>query len=144
MPPGEPPSLRTRLGARVFLTGWSLARRLPEAVVFGAADLGGRMAWTLASGLRAGVRRNLARLVPAGELDEAVRQAFRSYARYWVESFRCADLDAADVDRRTTTGGFEHMDDALERGKGVIVLLAHHGSWDMAARWAEEHGYHLA
>jgi phosphatidylinositol dimannoside acyltransferase len=53
-------------------------------------------------------------------------------------------MDPAWLDARTTTGGFEHLDGVLEEGRGVIVLLAHHGSWDIAARWAETHGYHLA
>jgi lauroyl/myristoyl acyltransferase len=143
-PAADPEPLRVRLLGLVFLAGWQLARRLPEPLVFGAADLAGRLAWRLAPRLRAGVRRNLARVVDADRLPSAVREAFRSYARYWAESFRCADLDPDDLDRRTTTTGFEHLDGCLDEGAGVVVLLAHHGSWDVAARWAEPHGYHLA
>jgi KDO2-lipid IV(A) lauroyltransferase len=117
---------------------------LPEGVALACADLSGWLAWRLSRKLRAGVRRNLARVVLAQDLDATAREAFRSYARYWVESFRCVDLDAEDLDQRTTTAGFEHLDAALAEGKGVIVLLAHHGSWDVAARWAEDHGYHMA
>ena len=142
--PPDPEGPALRLAGRAFLVCWSLARRLPEGLVFTVADLGGRLAWRLARGLRAGARRNLARVVPAERLETAVRDAFRSYARYWVESFRCADLSPDDLDRRTTIGGFEHVDPCLDQGKGVVVLLAHHGSWDVAARWAEAHGYHLA
>ncbi len=144
VPPAGDEGWRTRLVGMVFVAVWQLARRLPERLVLACGDLGGRLAWRWARGLRADVRRNLARVVPADRLDAAAREAFRSYARYWVESFRCADLDAADLDRRTTTAGFEHLDGALAQGKGVIVLLAHHGSWDVAARWAEDHGYHMA
>jgi KDO2-lipid IV(A) lauroyltransferase len=139
----EPPALRLR-GA-VWLAGWELARLVPEAVAFGAADSLGRLAYRGAGATREQVRRNLARVtVERSALEPLVRAAFRSYARYWVEAFRAADLDPADLDRRTTTGGFEHLDGALERGRGAIVLLAHHGSWDLAARWAEAHRYHLA
>jgi KDO2-lipid IV(A) lauroyltransferase len=123
---------------------WELARRLPEPLVFATADLSGRLAHRFAAGLRTGIQQNLARVVPRDQLDETVRRAFRSYARYWVEAFRCADIKPEDLDRRTTTAGFAHLDTALQSGRGVIVLLAHHGSWDLAARWAESHGYHLA
>lgn len=143
-PDPAPERLRVRLGGLVFVVVWELARRLPEAVVFAAADCAGRLAHRVSGALRARIRRNLARVVPADELDVAVRAAFRSYARYWAEAFRVADIDPDDVGRRTTTAGSVHLDTALEEGRGVIVLLAHHGSWDVAARWAEAHGYHLA
>lgn len=123
---------------------WELARWLPEPVAFGLADLAGRLAHRLAPATRRRVRGNLAHVVDADDLDATVAAAFRSYARYWVEAFRAADLDPGDLDRRTTTDGFAHLDAALEADRGVIVLLAHHGSWDIAARWAESHRYHLA
>ena len=146
-PPSRPESPRLRLTAAVWLAVWELARMLPESLVFGVADLGGRLAHRVSVRARARVARNLARVLPAAtdaELSRAVRGAFRSYARYWVEAFRAADLDPADLDARTTTDGFAHLDAALEGGRGVVVLLAHHGSWDVAGRWAETHGYHLA
>jgi lauroyl/myristoyl acyltransferase len=142
-PPGDE-GWRTRLVGLVFLAGWELARRLPSRLVFACGDVCARAACHWAKGLKARVRGNLARVVPADRLDVAVRGAFRSYARYWIEAFRCTDLRADDLDRRTTTAGFEHLDGALAQGKGAIVLLAHHGSWDVAARWAEDHGYHMA
>ncbi len=145
-PRGQTP--RQRAAAAGWLLAWEVARALPEALVHAAADLGGRIAARRAGGARARLRANLARVEAAtgavGDLDVAATAALRSYARYWVESFRAADLSPQAVDRRTTTGGFAHLDAALQRGRGVIVLLAHHGSWDVAAQWGETHGYHLA
>jgi phosphatidylinositol dimannoside acyltransferase len=136
--------LRLRIMARLWNAAWEVFRRLPEPVAFGLAKLLGRLFCRLNRESRARVRRNLARIVPPEQVDRAVRHAFRSYARYWVEAFRAADIDPDHLDARTTTNGFEHLDKALEQGKGAIVLLAHHGSWDMAARWGESQGYHLA
>jgi len=143
-PDPRPESARQRRTAMVWAFGWETARRLPEPVAFALANLLGRLAHRLARHPRDQVRRTLSRVVPPDQLDATVAAAFRSYARYWVEAFRAADLDPDDLDRRTTTGGFAHLDAVLERGKGVVVLLAHHGSWDVAAQWAETHGYHLA
>lgn len=144
--PGEtrPEGLRLWLLARLWILIWEVLRRLPEPVAFGLADVCARLACVLHRGSRGRVRRNLARTVPPERLDATVRAAFRSYGRYWVEAFRAADIDPADLDARTTTEGFHHLDKAMEAGLGAIVLLAHHGSWDMAARWGEAHGYHLA
>jgi phosphatidylinositol dimannoside acyltransferase len=136
--------LRLKVTAVVWAVAWELGRRLPERLVYAIADLAARAAHRFAGAARARVRRNFERVVPAAELDRTVRDAFRSYARYWAEAFRAADISAADIDARTTTEGFEHLDAALNEGQGVVVLLAHHGSWDSAARWAETHDYHLA
>ena len=123
---------------------WQVVRWLPEPVAFALGELGGRSAHALASEIRGRVRENIARVVTEDELDDVVRAAFRSYARYWIEAFRAADISVAATHDRTVTSGFHHLDGVLEEGRGVIVLLAHHGSWDMAARWAESHDYHLA
>lgn len=143
-PDDRPEGLRQKVTAAVWLAGWELCRILPEALVYAVADIAGRLAHRYATGARQRVTNNFRRVVDDDALADTVRAAFRSYARYWVEAFRAADISAADIDARTTTDGFEHLDAALERGNGAIVLLAHHGSWDTAARWAETHGYHLA
>ena len=140
----RPEGWRLRLTAVVWGAGWELARRLPEGLVLRVADLFAVLASVLAKDALRRVRRNLSRVVPPEQLGTTARAAFRSYARYWVEAFRAADVPPAVIDERTRTVGLEHLDGALDRGKGVIILLAHHGSWDSAARWAETHGYHLA
>ena len=137
-------SWRSRRTAVVWLAAWQLLRWLPEAVAFGIGALAGRVSHALAGDTRRRVRDNLARVVDADDLDTVVAAAFQSYARYWVESFRAADIGVEETHERTVTSGFSHLDGVLEEGRGVVVLLAHHGSWDMAARWAESHGYHLA
>ena len=143
-PDPRPERWRQRLDALVWGRAWEAARRLPEAGAYRLADAVALVLWRVARGMRQRVARNLARVVEPQDLPAAVKAAFRSYARYWVEAFRAADVASEEVDRRTTTAGFCHLDAALDRGRGAIVLLAHHGSWDTAARWAETHGYHLA
>jgi phosphatidylinositol dimannoside acyltransferase len=136
-----------RVAGVVWGAAWEVARRLPEPVAFGVAALAARLAHRFARRARSQVRANLTRVVGAGpeaDLDRVVRDAFASYARYWVEAFRAADIPGEVVQRRTTEAGFEHLDAALDQGRGAIVLLAHHGSWDTAARWGETTGYHLA
>ena len=141
-PPRTPETPRERLTGWLWGLMWEVVRRLPERVAFGGADLGARLAARWLDDRR--IRRNLARVVPPEQLDGAVRDAWRSYARYYVEAFRATEFDPADLDRRTTSEGFEHLDGALDGGRGAIVLLAHHGSWDIAAVWGEARGYHLA
>ncbi|MBA2318292.1 MAG: phosphatidylinositol mannoside acyltransferase [Euzebyales bacterium] len=141
----RPEGVRLRAIAVLWHAMWETLRRLPAGLAFAIGDRAALLGYWTARRSRRQVRANLRRVVgPRADLEEAVRAAFRSYARYWIEAFRAADLDPDDLDARTTTDGFAHLDAALEQGKGAIVLLAHHGSWDVAARWAECHGYHLA
>ncbi|PSO46134.1 MAG: phosphatidylinositol mannoside acyltransferase [Actinobacteria bacterium QS_8_72_14] len=148
LPPAGPERRGLRLRAFLWNLVWEATRRVPERVAFAAADLVARAVFRFAQRSRQQVAANLLRaLGPASGPDEVmglVHGAFRSYGRYWVEAFRAADMTPAEVDARTTTEGLAHLDAALERGEGAIILLAHHGSWDVAARWAETHGYHLA
>lgn len=121
-----------------------MTRMLPE----GLARWGFRAAADLAArrdgpGVRQ-LRRNLARVVPqAGkeELDELVRDALRSYARYWREIFRLPAMDLAEIRRRLDEAfvGKSLIDDALTRGKGLVLALPHTGNWDIAGLWLVDH-----
>lgn len=135
---------RQKLVGALWTVGWQIMRWLPEAVAFGLADLASVLAARRGGPTRQRVRANVAHVVGPSEIDAAVDAAYRSYARYWVESFRAADIGVDDINARVTTGGFDHLDTVLDQGCGAIVLLAHHGSWDIAARWAETNAYHLA
>jgi KDO2-lipid IV(A) lauroyltransferase len=90
------------------------------------------------------LRRNLARVVPdatpAG-LDALVRAGLRSYARYWQETFMLPSADhGALLDRMDgAMVGVEHLDAALDDGRGVVVALPHSGNWDMAGLWFVRH-----
>lgn len=144
VPPGRPDTPAQRRAGRRWLVAWQVVRWLPERVAFGLADVAGRAAARRGGATRDRVRANLSRVVDGAHLDTAVDAAYRSYARYWVEAFRAADISDGDIAARVTTSGMDRLDAVLDEGHGAIVLLAHHGSWDVAARWAEAHGYHLA
>ncbi|HVK21896.1 MAG TPA: phosphatidylinositol mannoside acyltransferase [Actinokineospora sp.] len=133
-------SFGERLADFGYAAGWRLVRVLPEGVakaVFGfGADLAARRKGPGTQRLRA----NLARVVPqAGpdELDELVRQALHSYARYWMEAFRLPSMDHAAVHKAIddASTGKENLDAALAEGNGVILALPHSGNWDAAGVW---------
>jgi KDO2-lipid IV(A) lauroyltransferase len=90
------------------------------------------------------LRRNLARVVPdatEARLDGLVRDGLRSYARYWQEVFMLPWADHAGLVGRLDGAmeGTEHLNDALARGRGVVVALPHSGNWDMAGLWFVGH-----
>lgn len=143
--------LRARATDLGYGAGWRAVRLMPERMAAGAfragADIAARRESSAAGRGEAGqLRRNLARVLgrPAAQVpDELVRDALRSYARYWREAFRLPSMDhvrlAADPRLRLT--GLEHLDAALARGRGVILALPHSGNWDIAGMWlVQQHG----
>lgn len=76
-------------------------------------------------------------------LRRAVQEAFDSYARYWLESFRLPTLSAATVERGWQVEGYEHIVDALGHGNGVLLVLPHLGGWEWAGRWIVDQGHDI-
>ena len=60
---------------------------------------------------------------------------FRSYGRYYGESFRLPTIGAEELDRGLTLEGFEHVEESLARGVGPMLVLPHLGSWEWWAYW---------
>ena len=70
-----------------------------------------------------------------GSVDRATAAAFGSYARYWLESFRLPALSGDTLDRGIDVPAYHHVEEALERGNGVILALPHLGGWEWAGFW---------
>ncbi|MGA9310176.1 MAG: phosphatidylinositol mannoside acyltransferase [Pseudonocardiaceae bacterium] len=130
----------SRLAGLGYAAGWRLLRFAPDGLAVRAFRAGADLAAHRDGPGTCQLRRNLARVVPhatPAELDALVRDGLRSYARYWREVFTLPWSDhAALVDRLDRAmEGVEHLDDALARGRGVVVALPHSGNWDMAGLW---------
>jgi phosphatidylinositol dimannoside acyltransferase len=69
-----------------------------------------------------------------------VRAAFRSYARYWFDVLRLGAIGQAELDAVETVN-IEALDAALARGRGVVVVTPHFGSYDVAVAWLGHRGY---
>ena len=69
------------------------------------------------------------------DLQRATAAAFSSYARYWLESFRLPALSELTLDRGIDVPAYHHVEEALERGNGVILALPHLGGWEWAGFW---------
>jgi lauroyl/myristoyl acyltransferase len=122
-----------------YRAGAELARVVPAPIALPAARVIGR---TLALALptrRRQVERNLERAGLRGRARrQAVAETFESYGRYWLELFRLPDETSGPLEM--DVAGFEHIEDGIERGKGVILALPHVGSWDYAGAWLASQG----
>lgn len=125
-----------------FGAGWRLVRTLPEPVARAVFQAGGDLAGRRDGPTRQ-LRANLRRVVPdvsPAEFEAVIRAAMRSYARYWCEAFRLPTMDRVKIHEQMHRQaiGFEHVETALEAGRGVIIALPHSGNWDATAVWLIE------
>jgi KDO2-lipid IV(A) lauroyltransferase len=122
-----------------------LARWLPQRVTVPVGTVVGRAMSEIWRSKRMVLRRNLARALGAGvdgrTLDEYVLRAFDSYAQYWVDAARVAQLTRQRLDAGWTIDGFDHLEKAMAAGRGAVLALPHVGNWEYGGRWLAEHGY---
>lgn len=129
-----------------YRIGALAARLAPAPVAALAASTMGFGASLASADKRAMIQRHLRRAAPhlgAAVLRERTQEAFDSYARYYVESFRLPTLSATAVDRGLTREGYQYVLDGLAEGKGVILALPHLGGWEWAGRWMTDQGHRL-
>jgi phosphatidylinositol dimannoside acyltransferase len=137
LPPPPPESLKQRTVYWQYRSVWETAALLPEPLARRLPARLGPIWYRAASeGRREQVRRNLARVVPDAsprELQELIQDAYVSYARYWLDSFRLHTMEAEDVIAASTDEGLEHVDAFRDSGLGGVFATGHLGSWDVGA-----------
>jgi lauroyl/myristoyl acyltransferase len=121
-----------------FRAAAAVAQRVPGTWVDAVAPRVAELTALRASDRRRMVERHQRRVDPTlseAELRRRVRGVYRSYGRYYGESFRLPSVSAADLDAGLTHEGYEHVEKALAAGIGPILVLPHLGSWEWTAFW---------
>jgi lauroyl/myristoyl acyltransferase len=141
--------LRERLTSAVFGAGWSLVCRMPESWARALFMAGAEIAWRRQGKGVQVLEGNLIRVLrtigadsagqdfDGAELRTLSREVMRSYARYYLETFRLQTiprqriLDGMHVNWPNVELTLEH----LKNGRGVIYALPHMGDFEQAGRW---------
>jgi KDO2-lipid IV(A) lauroyltransferase len=137
-----------------FTAGWALVCRLPESAARGLFAFGADIAWRRqGSGVQV-LEGNLIRVlrdpdgpdpdgtVDLAELRKLSRRVMRSYARYYLETFRLQRiprqriLNGMHVNQANVDLTLKHMKD----GRGVIYALPHMGDFEQAGLWINQVG----
>jgi KDO2-lipid IV(A) lauroyltransferase len=117
---------------------FAIAQVLPGAVIDVLAPSVAGLAALRPGDQRSMVESHQRRVDPGlegAELQRRVREVFRSYGRYYGESFRLPTIGPEELDRGLTLEGFEHVEESLARGVGPMLVLPHLGSWEWCAYW---------
>jgi KDO2-lipid IV(A) lauroyltransferase len=89
---------------------------------------------------------NLAVILPRATRRERlaiVRDMMRSYNRMLFEFFRLPHLTRAELLHSIEVVGREHLEQAVARGRGVVITSTHVGNWELAAVVLAHWGYRL-
>ncbi|HKI05381.1 MAG TPA: lysophospholipid acyltransferase family protein [Thermoanaerobaculia bacterium] len=126
--------LRHRVEYGLYLALKGFLRALPHS---GARSFGrglGSLAHRLDRRHRDVALRNMALALP--EIGEAerrrlVRECFRHFGAALCDAISSTRFGARDLCHLFNLQGWEHLDEAESRGKGIFILSAHLGFWEL-------------
>lgn len=129
------PTLRHRMEHLGYRVALGILGVLPEGLAF---RLGEGLGWVV--GVVLGVRRRVVR----EQLRQAfprrterwrrsvARASFRHLGRESLATFLLSRMSPEDVLARTEVEGLDALREAVENGRGAVVITAHFGNWEVA------------
>jgi len=123
----------------IFWFGFRVLGRLPLPLLYGIAEIVGRVGYLLAPAARRNVWDNLRHVMPEAprsRLRRTAKAVFRNVAYYYAD---LAQLPRMNIDqffreRLIYTGIEEYVRSNNEKGRGVVMLSAHVGNAEMAGQ----------
>ena len=109
---------------------------LPEAAVAWIAAVAGRLWFHVLRYRRAVILENLARAFPehtAGERRRLGREACEHLVAALLELLRTPRYFARGVERVVESRGLDHVHAALAKGRGLLIVTGHLGSFELGA-----------
>lgn len=85
---------------------------------------------------RRNLRENLEVVLGADDkklIKRCIRNVFRNFGKYLFDFFRFSKITDEYIKNNVTVKGRENLDAALTKEKGVILLSAHIGNWELGA-----------
>ncbi len=121
-----------------------LASWMPQRIAYAIARTAGSLLFLLDRPLRQTLLFNQRRLMP-GAPRKAVfhnaRMVSICVAKNYYDLFRLPSMSTAQLQEQFTATGVEHLRAAYERGKGVIVVAPHMGSYNLIPAYVSSLGF---
>ena len=134
---------------RQLKLGEAIARYLPRKIGYGCARRFADLYVLFDRRGREAVIHNLQRIhqhngteLSARALRALARENFLNFAKYLVDFFHFLHLDRERADRLINFGMVPNvLDELLAKNKGIIILSAHLGNWELGAGALAQRGY---
>lgn len=118
----------------IYRIGQFIALHLPLKIGYKIAVFLSDLRYLFAYQDRRQVRENLKVIFPEKTDSEicSLRLAIsRNFAKYLVDFFRFAKIDRDYIRKNIRVENQHYLDAGLSKGKGVVVLTAHIGNWEL-------------
>jgi KDO2-lipid IV(A) lauroyltransferase len=128
----------------IYRFGQFIALALPLRLTYLLAAFLAQGYYLLAFRDRRFVKSNLRLIFPEKsncQLRKISRMVFRNFAKYLVDFFRFEKLNRQYIDKKIKLENLHYFDQALAKGKGVVVLTAHLGNWELGGVVIAQLGY---
>ncbi|MFY9402726.1 MAG: lysophospholipid acyltransferase family protein [Candidatus Omnitrophota bacterium] len=123
-----------------------LALSLPLNLAYSVAILISATYYIFAFKDRKIVTQNLRAIFPKKtkrEISSIRLRVFLNFAKYLVDFLRFKKIDMNYIKSKVTLKGIENIKEGLKAGKGVILLTAHLGNWELGGVVLSQLGYPL-
>lgn len=122
----------------LFLLAELLLSRLPTRAGYLVAHMVADIVYLLHPRLRAAVADNLRHVMGPEAPDAAIRattrKVLRNLARNYFDLIKMPRMKPEDIQRLVSAHNVHYLVEAVARGKGVVLVTAHYGSFDMAVQ----------
>lgn len=133
---------------RIYKASSWLLWKLPTWLTYSLAAIGGEVYYWLRRDHSHYADLNLQIVLGEPSINRRVRQvarrSFRNYVKYMVDFLRQPHLTSQEIIALVTGTGWDYIEEALQYGKGVMLISPHFGNWDGAAAVAAAHGYNIS
>jgi len=115
--------------------GRILAKYVPLRLGYAAALVFASVAYRRGGERRQVLFENLAHVVGTSvgrhKVDKIAQRSYQNLAKYYYEVLRLPYMHRREIMRQVHFQGLENLDEAVRLRKGVILVLAHQGNWDL-------------
>lgn len=122
------------MGYFFYKVAYFIAMRLSWRAGYRVATFLSLLKYHLSPRDRRAVVGNLMRILPASqqaEINQYAKESFVHFGKYLFEFFRFSLLTKENLSSFIRMEGLKHIERALEKGRGVIILTAHIGNWEL-------------
>lgn len=130
----------------LYRIGQFIALHLPLKITYRIATFCSDLHYLVANKDRKYVKENLRVIFPEKSNREIRRiriRMARNFAKYLVDFFRFEKLDVEYIKKNIRIENVTYFDEAISKNKGVVVLSAHLGNWELGAVVVALLGYHF-